>query len=137
MLWLWMNNIVAKGEKPSLPIVDVHSGQVWATLPPVEVDGESWILVWWYLQEQGVECLRSGSSGGRAIQEAFDQLKRLCQHQRDVWHVLDFASQVQRRCQRVLQQLLDRRPSIQRQAERVAEEQESPWTSTGDRRRWA
>jgi hypothetical protein len=84
----------------------------------LEVDGESWILVWWYLQEQGVECLRSVSDGGRAIEEAFGQLKRLCQHQRDVWHVLNFASQVQRRCNRVLQHLLER-------------------TSTGDRRRWA
>jgi transposase-like protein len=107
--------------KAYLNVVDVHSGQVWATFPPVEVDGESWILVWWYLQEQGLECWRSVSDGGRAIAEALDQVKRLCQHQRDVWHVLDFASQVQRRGTRVLQQLLDRLPTIQRQAERVAQ----------------
>lgn len=107
--------------KAYLNIVDVHSGQVWASLPPVEVDGESWRVVWWYLQEQGVLCERSVSDGGGAIHEAFDQLKRLSQHQRDVWHVLSFASQVQGRCTRVLHQLQDRLPIIQRQAERVAQ----------------
>jgi hypothetical protein len=107
--------------KAYLNVVDVHSGQVWATLPPVEVDGESWIVVWWYLQEQGILCERSVSDGGRAIQEAFDQLKRLSQHQRDVWHVLYLASQVQGRCTRLLHQLQERLPIIQRQAERVAQ----------------
>ena len=107
--------------KAYLNVVDIHSGQVWATLPPVEVDGESWILVWWYLQEQGVQCSRSASDGGRAIAQAFDQLERLSQNQRDVWHVLDFASHVQGRCTRVLQRLLDRLPIIQRQAERIAQ----------------
>jgi transposase-like protein len=33
--------------KASLNVIDVHSGQVWATLPRVAVDGESWTLVWW------------------------------------------------------------------------------------------
>src|SRR5437667_5230862 len=107
--------------KAYLNIVDVHSGQVWASFPPVEVDGESWIVVWWYLQEQGVLCERSVSDGGGAIHEAFDQLKRLSQHQRDVWHVLSFASQVQGRCTRVLHHLQDRLPILQRQAERVAQ----------------
>lgn len=38
-----------------LNVIDVHSGQVWANLPPVEVDGgESWTLVWWYLQAQEI-----------------------------------------------------------------------------------
>jgi hypothetical protein len=44
-----MNNTGAKGEKPIRVLVDVHSGQVWVTLPLVEVDGESWTLVWWYV----------------------------------------------------------------------------------------
>jgi hypothetical protein len=107
--------------KASLNVVDVHSGQVWATLPPVEVDGESWTLVWWYLQEQGLLCERSVSDGGRAIQEALSQVQRLDRHQRDVWHVLQVASQVQARCERALHQLQDRLPIIQRQAERVAQ----------------
>src|SRR5207237_7050655 len=63
--------------KAYLNIVDVHSGQVWATVPPVAVDGESWTLVWWYLCEQGLCCERSVSDGGRAIQEALGQMQRL------------------------------------------------------------
>src|SRR5690242_11075443 len=107
--------------KAYLNVIDVHSGQVWATLPPVAVDGESWTLVWWYLHEQGVLCERSVSDGGRAIQDALSQLHRLDRHQRDVWHVLHVASQVQGRGARALQQLQDRLPIIQRQADRVAQ----------------
>jgi transposase-like protein len=107
--------------KAYLNVIDVHSGQVWATLPPVAVDGERWMLVWWYLCEQGLFCERSVSDGGRAIQEALGQLQRLDRHQRDVWHVLHVASQVQGRCDRAVQQLQDRLPILQRQAERVAQ----------------
>ncbi len=107
--------------KASLNVVDVHSGQVWATVPPVAVDGARWTLVWWYLHEQGLLCERSVSDGGRAIQEALDQVQRLENHQRDVWHVLHTASQVQGRCDRAWHQLQDRLPIIQRQAERVAQ----------------
>ncbi len=107
--------------KAYLNVIDVHSGQVWATLPPVAVDGESWTLVWWYLHEQGLLCERSVSDGGRAIQEALSHVQRLDRHQRDVWHVLHVASQVQGRCDRALHQLQDRLPIIQRQAERVAQ----------------
>jgi hypothetical protein len=107
--------------KAYLNVIDVHSGQVWATLPPVAVDGESWTLVWWYLQEQGLLCERSVSDGGRAIQDALSHLQRLDRHQRDVWHVLHAASQVQGRFDRALHQLQDRLPIIQRQAERVAQ----------------
>jgi hypothetical protein len=107
--------------KAYLNVIDVHSGQVWATLPPVAVDGESWTLVWWYLHEQGLLCERSVSDGGRAIQDALTQVQRLDRHQRDVWHVLHVASQVQGRCERALHELQDRLPIIQRQAERVAQ----------------
>src|SRR6266852_3291926 len=107
--------------KAYLNVIDVHSGQVWATVPPVAVDGESWTLVWWYLCEQGLCCERSVSDGGRAIQEALGQMQRLERHQRDVWHVLHAASQVQGRCDRAVQQVQDRLPIIQRQAQRVAQ----------------
>src|SRR5947209_6308626 len=107
--------------KAYLNVVDVHSGQVWATLPPVAVDGESWTLVWWYLHEQGLICERSVSDGGRAIQDALSHVQRLERHQRDVWHVLHVAAQVQGRYDRAVQQLQDRLPIIQRQAERVAQ----------------
>jgi transposase-like protein len=33
--------------KASLNVIDVHSGHVWASWPPVAVDGESWTVVWW------------------------------------------------------------------------------------------
>src|SRR6266571_2887884 len=36
-----------------LNVVDVHSGAVWASTSPVRVDGESWTLVLWQLQEHG------------------------------------------------------------------------------------
>ena len=80
-----------------LNVVDVHSAQVWASLPPVGVDGESWTLALWYLHEQGVVCKGSGSAGGRAIAEALQTTKAISTHQRDVWHLLHLAGQVQAR----------------------------------------
>jgi hypothetical protein len=73
------------------------------------------------LHEQGRLCERSVSDGGRAIQDALSQRHRLDRHQRDVWHVVPVAAQVQGRCERALQQWQDRLPIIQRQAERVAQ----------------
>ena len=101
-------------------MIDVHSSQVWATLPAVEVDAESWTLVWWYLQEQGILCECSVSDGGRAIQDALSQVHQQARHQRDVWHLFHFASQVQGRLDRALQQAQDRLPTIKRQAQRLA-----------------
>src|SRR5712692_11656065 len=106
--------------KAYLNVVDVHSGQVWATLPPVEVDGESWTLVWWYLHEQGLLCELSVSDGGRAIHEALSQVQRLESHQRDVWHLFHVASQVQGRLDRAVQTEQERLLTIQRQADALA-----------------
>ncbi len=53
-----------------LNVVDVHSAAVWATTSPVAVDGESWTLVLWGMQEQGLRWQTMGSSGGKAIGEA-------------------------------------------------------------------
>ncbi|MEO8954095.1 MAG: hypothetical protein ABI465_05965 [Ktedonobacteraceae bacterium] len=106
--------------KAYLNVIDVHRSQVWATLPPVEVDAESWTLVWWYLQEQGIRCDCSVSDGGRAIQDALSQLHQQASHQRDVWHLFYVASQVQGRLDRALQQAQDRLPTILRQAQRLA-----------------
>jgi hypothetical protein len=77
--------------KAYLNVIDVHSGQVWATMPPVAVDGESWMLLCWYLQEQGLksECLVS--DGGGAIHEALGHLGYLSIHQRDIWHLFQEA----------------------------------------------
>src|SRR5947209_19484148 len=98
-----MNNTVANEVKPTRVLVDVQSGQVWASLPPVAVDGESWTLALWYLQEQGVVWTSTVSDGGRAIAEALRTTKAISAHQRDVWHVLHLAGQVQARLERGVQ----------------------------------
>ena len=103
-----------------LNVVDVHSGQVWATLPPVAVDGESWTLALWYLHEQGVECKGSVSDGGRAIHEALQTTKAISSHQRDVWHLLYLAGQVQARVARRVQEEEERWLVIERQEQHKA-----------------
>ena len=106
--------------KAYLNVVDVHSGQVWASVPPVEVDGESWTLLLWYLQEQGISRLSTVSDGGRAIQQALSQVQGEEQHQRHVWHLLHLAAQVQGRLDRAVKAEQDRLEIIQRQKEREA-----------------
>src|SRR5713226_5780583 len=111
--------------KAYLNVIDVHSGQVWASVPPVEVDGESWILVLWYLREQGISSVSTVSDGGRAIQEAVSQVPGEEQHQRDVWHLFHVAAQVQGRLDRAVKTEQNRLPAIQRQAEREANGQQA------------
>lgn len=106
--------------KAYLTIIDVHSGQVWATIPPVEVDGESWTVLLWYLCEQGITPLSTVSDGGRAIQDAVGQVHGQNNHQRDVWHLFHVAAQVQGRLDRAVKTAQDRLPALQRQAEREA-----------------
>jgi hypothetical protein len=106
--------------KAYLNVIDVHSGQVWATVPPVEVDGESWTLLLWSLRDQGITSLSTVSDGGRAIQDAVSQVHGQKKHQRDIWHLLHVATQVQGRLDRAVQAERDRLPVIKRQAERVA-----------------
>ena len=103
-----------------LNVVDVHSGQVWATLPSVAVDGESWTLVLWYLQEQGIVCRGTVSDGGRAIADALQTTPASQTYQRDVWHILHLAAQVQARLERVVQQEEDRWLVIERQEQQQA-----------------
>jgi transposase-like protein len=103
-----------------LNVVDAQSGQVWLTLPPVAVDGESWTLALWYLQEQGVVCTGSVSDGGKAIHEALQTTKAMSTHQRDVWHVLHLAGQVQARLEREVQAEEERGRLIERQEQQRA-----------------
>jgi transposase-like protein len=103
-----------------LNIVDAHSAQVWATLPAVGVDGESWTLALWYVQEQGVDCTASVSDGGRAIEEALQTTQALSRHQRDVWHLLRLAGQVQARLERVVQEQEERWLVIEHQEQQQA-----------------
>src|SRR5207237_8249640 len=91
-----------------------------ASVPPVEVDGESWTLLLWYLQEQGISSLGTVSDGGRAIQEALSQVHGQEDHQRDVWHLFHVAAQVQGRLDRAVQAEQDRLFTIQRQAHALA-----------------
>jgi hypothetical protein len=103
-----------------LTIVDVHSSQVWATLPAVGVDGESWTLALWYLHDQGVVVRGTVSDGGRAIADALRTTKAISTHQRDVWHVLHLAAQVQARLQRMVQEEEERGRLIERHEQQRA-----------------
>jgi hypothetical protein len=104
-----------------LNVVDVHSSLVWASVPPVAVDGESWQLLLWYLQEQGVVWKTAVSDGGSAIQEALHAIEVASKHQRDIWHLLHLGSQVQRRVDRHQAELQEQLPTVRRQAERIAQ----------------
>src|SRR5260221_377838 len=61
-----MSNTAANGERGIGVLVDAHSSVVWASMPPVTVDGESWTILLWYLQEQGkmVQLSPSTVTGG-------------------------------------------------------------------------
>lgn len=80
-----------------LNVIDVHSGQVWMTIPPVHVDGESWTLVLWYLHEQGIHSSCTVSDGGKPIQDGVKQTTGLANHQRDVWHLFQLSAKIQGR----------------------------------------
>ena len=100
----------SKRSEAYLNIVDVHSGQVWATLPPVAVDGESWILALWCLHEQGIVVDGTVSDGGRAIIEALSTIKEqtfstvsnpaptahliTSDHSGNIWYSQGFAGQI-------------------------------------------
>lgn len=107
--------------KAYLNVIDVQSGQVWATIPPVKVDSESWMLVLWYLQEQGVSCGGTVSDGGRAIADALCQLHSEASHQRDVWHLFHLAAQVQGRLDRAVETERVRLSKIERRREDEAQ----------------
>ena len=103
-----------------LNVVDVHSGVVWASTSPVGVDGESWTLLHWELEGQGLHWDTTVSDGGRAIEEAVGTVTPQQPHQRDVWHVLHSCQQVQARLERQVAELQQRTPAVARQAARLA-----------------
>src|SRR5947209_8834342 len=103
-----------------LNVVDVHSGAVWASTSPVAVDGESWILLLWQVQEHGLHWQTTISDGGRAIGEAVATVAPEQAHHRDVWHILYACQQVQARLDRQVKELQQRVPVVARQAARVA-----------------
>ena len=103
-----------------LTVVDVHSGAVWASTSPVAVDAESWTLLLWELEEQGLQWQTSVSDGGRPIGEAVATVAPQRPHQRDVWHVLHSCQQVQARLDRLVERLEQQGPVVARQAARKA-----------------
>jgi hypothetical protein len=103
-----------------LNVVDVHSAAVWASTSPVAVDGESWTLLLWEMQEQGLHWQSTVSDGGRAIQEAVQTVTPKQTHQRDVWHVLHECQKVQGRLDRLVERLQQQVGTVARQAARVA-----------------
>lgn len=103
-----------------LNVVDVHSGAVWASTSPVAVDGESWTLLLWQVQEQGIDWHSTVSDGGRAIGEAVSAVTPACPHQRDVWHVLHLCQQIQARLDLRVERLERQAPVVARQAARLA-----------------
>ncbi|HEY1348633.1 MAG TPA: hypothetical protein VGF67_03290 [Ktedonobacteraceae bacterium] len=105
----------------SLNVGDVHRSVVWASVPPVPIDGESGTLLWWDRQEQGVQWHPTVSDRGRAIAEALKQTGALATYQRDVWHLFHLAAQVQGRVDRHDQGLQEQLETIKQQAERVAQ----------------
>jgi len=119
--WRWMNCMAAHTAKPTRALVDVHSGAVWATTSPVAVDGESWTLVLWQLQEQGIAWQSTVSDGGRAIGEAVSTVTPQRPHQRDVWHVLHLWKPIQARLDHLVERLEQQGPVVARQAARLAE----------------
>jgi hypothetical protein len=119
-----------------LNIVDVHSTVVWATTPPVAVDTESWTILLWYMQDQGVDWKTAASDGGGAIAEAVGVVKAASRQQRDEWHILYFGSQIQGRVDRYLIKLQEQLPTVHRQAERMAQGKKplgaNPRTNVGE-----
>ncbi|HEX3641887.1 MAG TPA: transposase [Ktedonobacteraceae bacterium] len=106
--------------KGYLNIVDVRSWVVVASIPPVAVDAESWTLLLWDLQEQGVQWDSMVSDGGKAIQCALEYVTPESIHQRDVWHVLHECQKVQGRIDRAVKELQEQTPKVERNANRVA-----------------
>jgi hypothetical protein len=103
-----------------LNVVDVHSGAVWASTGLVGVDGDSWTLLLWQLEEQGLHWRTAVSDGGRAIGEAVATVTPNSPHQRDVWHILHACQQVQARLDRQVEGLRQQTAVVARQAARVA-----------------
>jgi hypothetical protein len=106
--------------KGYLNIVDVRSWVVVASIPPVAVDAQSWTLLLWDLQEQGVQWDTMVSDGGKAIQSALESVTPESIHQRDVWHVLHECQKVQGRVDRAVNRLHEQTPKVERNAKRVA-----------------
>ena len=102
-----------------LNIVDAQTSFVYASSPPVAVDGESWSILFWQMQDRGLKWRVVVSDGGKAIGCAMHEVTPDVIHQRDVWHVIHEYQKVQRRVDRALVSLHKRTPAVERNAKRV------------------
>ena len=103
-----------------LSVVDGHSGVVWGTAGPLGVDGASWTLLLWLVQDRGLAWFSTVHDGGKAMEQACAQVDPHGRHQRDVWHVLHECSKVQGRLDRQVVRLTAQAATVARQAARVA-----------------
>lgn len=103
-----------------LNVVDVHSGAVWASVGPLSVDAESWILLLWELQERGLHWDRLVCDGGAALKAACQNVSPELSVQADQWHVLHACSKIQARLRKQLQKLKAQTVVVERQAARIA-----------------
>jgi transposase-like protein len=103
-----------------LNVVDVHSGAVWASVGPLPVDTESWILVLWELEERGLRWDRLVLDGGAACLAACRTVTPDLPLQADQWHVLHSCSQLLGRLKKQLRTLKAQTAVVERQAARIA-----------------
>lgn len=106
-----------------LSVVDTASLAVWAAAGPLPVDGESWTLLLWLVQEQGVRLAATVHDGGAALQAGVSAGVPTAQHGRDVWHLFHRCAQVQGRLDRRVAEETTRLATVERQAARLAEGQ--------------
>ena len=95
-------------------VIDVHSYALWVPTGQVPIDAETWTLVLWQAQEQGLRWREFVSDGGAAIHAACQAVAPTTPHQRDVWHVLHRCAQTQARLDRYV-------AALQTQAARAAQ----------------
>jgi len=104
-----------------LSVVDTASLAVWAAAGPLPVDGESWTLLLWLAQEQGLRIAATVQDGGAALEAGVSAAVPQAPHGRDVWHLFRRCAQVQGRLDRRVAEETARLVTVQRQAARVAE----------------
>jgi hypothetical protein len=102
-----------------LNIVDAHTSFVYASCPPVAVDGESWSILLLQMKDHGLQWRVVVSDGGKAIGRAVHEVTPDVIHQRDVWHVIHECQKVQRRIDRAVDSLHKQTPAVERNAKRV------------------
>lgn len=104
-----------------LSVVDTASLAVWAAVGPLPVDGESWTLLLWLAQEQGLHLAATVHDGGAALQAGVAAGAPQVPHGRDVWHLLHRCAQGQGRLDRRVAEETTRLATVERRAARLAE----------------